>query len=930
MKKRKIIGVVFSICVFALFTALPIDVSAVTEYGENCTQNNAKTKYAPAVTEDNNTYKVTVKDGSFNVNVTGTTEMNQEVTKDKPMVIPFDSQKAVFLKIVLTVNNSDDLCLKNTSTEADKASEGSAIFVFTIARDVPAGKVENTSYNGICKAFREGTSYGKYFQNSDISKNKFDTYNYKASNAEDKKFYENYLSYCFNDQVDTDYDETLVKTMIINVMNIVYLNHNSSGVVTNFDQTFEDLWNSAVDTTSATSKNDAITLKCDPFKTETLPGEDYYTNQNRYRKQTESTENSCKKTCREVVTVQYGPPVASKAGLCFEYKVKIQSKVNCSTEFTGRTMPTMPETCTPYPRCNTSNHFADQGGPNEEFDECVNSCDGGKYTQSCINKCYKKVYDSSTESTTMLSYQSSPKVQKLSNPNYMTVYNEKKKNPGGRYERVGNTSTIIWVPDTTTSYYYAGKLGITNLNDLAIYYFSTPELTQHTLAGLRGEVWNYDNLGPYYAKNGFKVAQNCEDVCQFLGCENTNANPNMEEAMEEYNAALEQYIHDRDSCEAKASCETNTSEFKMSVNTNYYNKAKKKIEKKTINFPSSRFDKNETSSKDIKFTDVTDNTCKFTPNGESVIIDQGGQCYGCSNNKYDYMTEISFPGTWRNNKTGEISYIPQNKTTWFQYENKFCTPETSLDVNTKWFEWKFNNTCYTKTEVNRSIDYNIFAELYNFGYMKWYFKVQCFYALKADSSEISEKNCSSCDPTKEVCTDDDDDCDPTREVCEEGHIDDYTFRNVNLANLFPENGTPSNYSNTGRTPGFNWSADATNLNNTKYEVTPTALIQAVQERQNDIYSSDNEDKYLDYEFVLDKSTINAIRKYNQNRKYTQYEGSTKVVNGVRVYSSNLFRNSGIVSANKTGVLGCNNQSGSGNTCETFTDDYVNSLRGGVK
>ena len=33
-------------------------------------------------------------------------------------------------------------------------------------------------------------------------------------------------------------------------------------------------------------------------------------------------------------------------------------------------------------------------GPNHDFDECIASCDGGLYTQSCVNKCYSEVYDS--------------------------------------------------------------------------------------------------------------------------------------------------------------------------------------------------------------------------------------------------------------------------------------------------------------------------------------------------------------------------------------------------------------------------------------------------------------------------------------------------------------------------------------------------------
>lgn len=39
----------------------------------------------------------------------------------------------------------------------------------------------------------------------------------------------------------------------------------------------------------------------------------------------------------------------------------------------------------------------DTAGPNEEFDQCISKCDGGLYSQSCINKCYSEVYDSNRE-----------------------------------------------------------------------------------------------------------------------------------------------------------------------------------------------------------------------------------------------------------------------------------------------------------------------------------------------------------------------------------------------------------------------------------------------------------------------------------------------------------------------------------------------------
>ena len=97
--------------------------------------------------------------------------------------------------------------------------------------------------------------------------------------------------------------------------------------------------------------------------------------------------STTKQTCEENVTVTYGPPVASKAGLCFEYKVKVESKVNCETEFTAaQPEPEDYEICTPDGSCNGGAYHS-ASGPNDEFDSCVSSCDGGKYTQKCIDKC---------------------------------------------------------------------------------------------------------------------------------------------------------------------------------------------------------------------------------------------------------------------------------------------------------------------------------------------------------------------------------------------------------------------------------------------------------------------------------------------------------------------------------------------------------------
>lgn len=111
------------------------------------------------------------------------------------------------------------------------------------------------------------------------------------------------------------------------------------------------------------------------------------------------TVDVCTTQCYEHITVKYDEPKTVKAGLCFSYKVTVKSESDCAVkplyDFSKVGQPTIP--CSPLPICsNKSSHT--QAGPNEDFDKCINSCDGGVYSQTCINSCYKKVYENKTKS----------------------------------------------------------------------------------------------------------------------------------------------------------------------------------------------------------------------------------------------------------------------------------------------------------------------------------------------------------------------------------------------------------------------------------------------------------------------------------------------------------------------------------------------------
>lgn len=157
------------------------------------------------------------------------------------------------------------------------------------------------------------------------------------------------------------------------------------------------------------------TLSCDKDQL-TEKTKRYYT---RHTEVEASNDNACSVVCQEQIQITYDPPVATKAGLCFQYKVTVKSKVTCKTSLEPDKIkwPMPPSTCSYSPICS-NNEKETQAGPNEEFDSCINSCDGGKYTQKCINSCYKKVYGKNSKSNVKKTDTTAnivPKVERLAN-----------------------------------------------------------------------------------------------------------------------------------------------------------------------------------------------------------------------------------------------------------------------------------------------------------------------------------------------------------------------------------------------------------------------------------------------------------------------------------------------------------------------------------
>lgn len=586
----------------------------------------------------------------------------------------------------------------------------------------------------------------------------------------------------------------------------------------------------------------------------------------------------CKRTCEEAVEVKYGPPVATKAGVCFEYQVQVTSRVRCSTEV-NETPPEHKPMCVPVPYCNDIPGHVHQAGANDEYKACIRSCDGGKYTKACNEKCYKKVYEKNS------------KTSKTSKANNDTKTAQSKKLYSTAFSYSGH-------------HYFSGDSIRWSGNGYANYYkYYEPGRT----AG---------DHGRYVPESGFKKrlydnGETCKDPCFFSGCEASSDYVNKADFIKDYANNVENYKSAINKCKASASCTTKTATFTIKVD---YKNRKGSI--KTVNYP---YTEGSFAPEEL-ISDDNDTNC--APNSSTtalinnIILKHAG-CYEHCGKGLQYHTRWSFPGDWLIKKTGEHSFKPQKEEDgWERQTNKFCLPLDVQDVNSKWWKYYYglydNNhtTSYDSTAVgakcvspttvttvtesdieNWNVEgtyrWNINASTRNFGYYGWNFDIACFYALNSKSTKVTEETKSNeekCNPNN-----------PSEET--------YRIRTVDLSNLFP---APNGQSGS-RQPGFNWSTYATTeAVNGKNQSVPSAYAEEVQKTGINVYS----DQYLDYYFELSREALQKIKAGSRDRNYADYKGGMVTQHGMHSYKSSFIRSDEISSTNnkvlKEKAIGCNN------------------------
>ena len=790
------------------------------------------------------------------------------------------------------------------------------------------------------------------------------------------------------------------------------------GLLPDSDASLDDLQDSSFIKITDISKANKLT--CDHGKNDGKTVKKYtYTS-------TKSTTNNCATTCREDAIVTLDPPVITQAGMCFSYVVDIKTKVACSSKYTG-TKPTRYKGCISPSYCSGG---TDKGGPNDEFDSCVEECDNGEYTQACINKCYTKVYekDTTTKKTKESSKDFKEYLNRLKSSNtfiepemlsgtelrevnvgttkvtcytdsYLAstgsmndaqlndlaskVYYSKQLLPGGYY---GLTAGYEWYPsyryysyDLTNGTYTLKNSGGC-LSKISPYYFSSIDKTKLTIKELNGQYYypgtsrihryvptgtlkdkannKYQSAGSLlrhqisYDGGSSFITSNCGESCSVSSkCTNiirkgnnkypgnkwaivTNTQANMI-----YKAELKKYINEKKSCvKSSKSCYTTaTSTYTIKVDETSKNtgndlgnsyKAYQKVDQgKSGNNKSTVTGNNKTmiiNTNGKCITGECDNKnqeyCSNLDKNSSdykAYCDDKNSCKlsgipACKNGNtcYDYHTTLSFPKNYINVKTGQTKVeITKDKLPFYvAIGNSYCTNLSTKEVNVNWYDYKIDDT--NKVAKPKKINkYNITGTIRNYGYSKWNFDFSCFYALKnPDTGDCVGDNCTPKDCVGNNCTP----C--TGSKCNDNNdggngeniISKVKVRSVNLSNLFPN-----------RTPRFNWSNEAKNVNNRNYKVDPSTLVKAIETTGDTVYDKDKENKYLDYHIKLTKSAITKIRNYNKGKTYNNSNNGSPVnrINGegtwgVTVYRSKLLDKLGKKVVTKRGLLGCNNQTSS--------------------
>lgn len=575
-------------------------------------------------------------------------------------------------------------------------------------------------------------------------------------------------------------------------------------------------------------------------------------------------------------------PKLTYAGGGFEYGGDLKYSITraCSIKFIG-SPAVKPVQCTGRVCTAITTYYGNisgdlftyehaQAGPSEDFDFCISKCDGGKYTQSCINSCYKEVYGEDTRRDESIDKMANLLTNGIKGKvNNLLKYNEKKNNASKVATHTLPNGVDINYPDG----YNIGNVGQGTTDAGRAGY------TYDILDSSGNKVGSGAASDSYCAIYGGSTSWSCYDVPS--GC--------VWNAEEIYQARLGQIISNHAAAvSAMAGAVENLSigQVNMTIVDSYLKDNNGKYFSFNINSHSSDLRLRLIRDTNVPLPSAGGGSATIGQRGETVSlagISGGAGVAGIAIDANAYIGKTYGDVVYNNgnrsftinkNNSGKYGINPMNSFVDSNYyngnaSNGLAQYFTSLYTNNK------------NVRVDASGDVSLNRDCYNI-------EVSVTGVGTSNKSYGTSNSCYYGVYNNYVYTEDD--C--VGSDCSQAGGKKYIFRPIELTDVFPD-----------REPRWNWTNSASlNLNGDDpylgYDVKPVKTTEHIEDEGHSILNDAEQE--LDYEIIIDRMGIARIKGFNRDMKgYTNFDLNCSMRNVTLCKSNFLDSASYITNAGNT-------------------------------
>lgn len=529
-------------------------------------------------------------------------------------------------------------------------------------------------------------------------------------------------------------------------------------------------------------------------------------------------------TVSEEYTIKGDQAKLVKAGDGFEYETNYS--ITRYVTIVQISKPVRPPQCvTTYGHiCYWPGGSGSDGGPNEDFDSCVLKCDGGKYTQNCINSCYLNVYGVNRD---------------LSFIDKFSYSNQEKDSSVSRTASCvtdhGNAGTVAGNPGD----YYC----------VSSYCSANGWCNEWAITGPSGCSWS---PGAEYDRQVDTADTQLDTLLRELNVDMTSSDYigdysyKITDTYLKYGDEMYDFVVDSSNppilgVEAKyASGDNGVIESAAAIKTSYSTKTyhpyiKRKVNI-TVNLPLSAVNK------------VTGQSVYRSKDDDNFVFS-----VNANENKLDRIDNISL-----------LDYYAKT-------DRKYYTSVWSKNYNVKYDDQLGVIKLTDDAEFNINVSNTSAGEEEGQTFSS---NIQCYYG-------VYNKFYNDCDPDDPTC------CDPSVDICggiqyiyRPIDLDD-VFPN----DRSPRWNWTGKITN-GKSTGAALTSEESFYNNNQ-TVNPEQLISDIQEKGYEIYDVSSDSREVDYEFVLTTENIRNIRKYNKSVSDYNKDGSNNYLDyNMSCYDSN--------------------------------------------